>query len=213
MHFACRRQAENTSLFMLYIDEEPWREIHASIFGKNPAFPSSFTSFEEFKEFKENFFEQEYIFAKRYAYKRVALKNQSSIELSQHLAEKQVSAETIHKVIAHLSELGYCNDVEWLENFIRQQKVRKQGPAAIKAKLRAKGIPETSIASSLEEIADPEAQQAGLAALLRTRYKKHNLADFATRQKVTAALLRKGFELSAVKAAVQAARLSQCADS
>jgi regulatory protein len=136
--------------------------------------------------------------AKRYAYKRLAMRSYHSIELRKVLTEKQFNKESIEQVISELTRLGYLNDKDWIEAYINSLITRNFGPRQIYLKLKAKGIPEDESESFLEKIACTNSQSAHIQTLLKTRYRHRDLSNFKERQKVIASLVRKGFELSEI---------------
>ena len=96
------------------------------------------------------------------------------MELKAALQEKDASLNTTEKVITEFEQLGYLNDAEWLESFLRRMQREKKG-------------------SQYTDCKDNEVQS--IERLLATRYRQKNLAAAKERQKVIASLARKGFTL------------------
>lgn len=134
--------------------------------------------------------------AKRLAYRKLAMRAYHSLEMKDRLLEKGAPLGVVGQVIEELKALGYLNDPEWIVSSIRSLTARKYGPKMISYKLMSKGIPEEEFQISLEEIAC--LQHESIRRLLETKYKSRQLIDFKERQKVIAALVRKGFDLPAV---------------
>lgn len=178
------------SVLMLLIDDEPQQELHTTIFGKRPKPPKA-TS----ETWNEAFALWELQRAKLYALRRLAQKNQPSVELSRALRERFITQTTIDKIIEECLRLGYIDDKDWVESFVRYQIGRKQGPDAILLKLRAKGIPVEAAQAALDALDTLESRLDRIQALLSTKYRSRDLTDYKEKQKVIAALIRRGFSL------------------
>jgi regulatory protein len=183
------------NILTLIVDEDPFKDIHTTIFGRKP----KITPCKSLEDLENLLLSLEYKGAKIYALKRLSLKNQPSIEMEKALKERLVSQKNRDKIIDELRSLGYLNDNEWIEGFIRNQTNKKIGPKAIYQKLKAKGLPDESIEHFLENYVSPEKQQTQIQLLLQTRYKSRNLNDYHQKQKVIASLLRKGFDFEQVR--------------
>lgn len=176
----------------LLINDEPWRDIHAKLFGRKP----KFATYPTLEEFENAFSDLEYQRAKVYAIRRLSFKSQNSSELREALKSRLVSQGNIHRIIQEFVEQGYLNDEEWAKSFIRLQLAKKVGIKVIRMKLHHKGISPSLIEKSLKECDhNPEEQ---IQKLLQSRYKNRNLKDYREKQKVIAALVRKGYELSEI---------------
>jgi regulatory protein len=189
-------------ILSIFLDGEIWKQAHRSILGYKPALPQECR---EESELHALYDALEYAGAKKYAYQRLALKGHSSFEMCKQLESRLVSKNTMDRLIAELQQLGYINDEEWVQAFIKHQISKRVGPQLIKAKLRQKGIP----SSHFEHFLENANQHEGIQKLLATRYRSRDLADYRERQKVVAALLRKGFNLDTILEAL-AGRLLEC---
>lgn len=141
--------------------------------------------------------------AKRYAMRRLAAQHLLSDALARSLKERFVSSLAIEAVISALTDLGGLNDQAWTESFVRVQSSRKVGPRAIAQKLAAKGVRGERLREALGEVLDEEGQKEQILQLLQGRFKARDLCDPRERQKVIAALVRRGFELSMVLSALE----------
>ena len=185
-------------VFSLIVDEDPFRDIHASIFGRSPEL-SKCRSLGELETLLDVL---EYKGAKNYALKRLSIKSQPSTEMEKALKERLVSEKNRSRVIEEFVSLGYLNDNEWIERFIRLQTLKKQGPKTIFQKLKAKGLNDDQIIPILEDHTSPESQQEQITALLNGKYKSRDTTDYNQKQKVIASLLRKGFEFEQILKAI-----------
>lgn len=183
------------NILTLVVDGDPIRDVHVTIFGRYPKLPSS-TTLEELETFIHSI---EYKGAKNYAIKRLSLKNQPSTEMDKALKERLVSQNNRDKIIEEFSKLGYLNDEEWITGFVRSQTNKQIGPKTIYQKLKAKGLPDESIAQILENNTSPEKQLTQIHHLLKTKYKTRDITDYKQKQKVIASLIRKGFDFEQVR--------------
>lgn len=172
------------------MDGDDWRDIHRSIFGIKPKIANCYPSFNELEEW---FSQAEMGGAKKFALSRLALKSYPSSELRKALHRVMVRESTIEKVLLECVERGYVDDQDWMTRFIKHQVNRKAGPLLIAAKLRSKGITEEEISKAFRENQPMLSGSSQIVSLIQRRYSKEDLADFRTRRKVFAALMRKGF--------------------
>ncbi len=186
----------------IQIDGDSWRQIHSSIFGRNPKFTT--TLLRGLEDWEEHFQVLEFQAAKRFGLKQIARKSQTSMELRQTLHDKLVSEDTIEQVIAEFNKSGYFDDAEWVQRYIQAKMGRGKGPDAIKMALRAKGIPDTLIRQELKIGDADNSQNDQIKRLLETRYRNRNLKDFKEKQKVIGSLMRRGFSLESINQAVDA---------
>jgi regulatory protein len=121
-----------------------------------------------------------------------------STELAKKLKDKKCPPEEIPPVIEECRNSGYLNDEELLHTYIRTCLRKKMGPRAIAATLRSKGLDREVVDEALKGVERGPGQQEGIKKLLETRYALRNLQDYKERQKVILALMRKGYDLSAI---------------
>lgn len=190
MKIFCKKKEGRAGTLTIYVDQEIWRDIHSTIFGRTPTFPANCQTMADLEEW---LLTAEYRGAFQYALKRLTLKSQPTIELQKSLETRLVSELNIQKVIAKCKEFGYLNDDDWLASFVRIQMSRKLGPYSIIMKLRAKGIHPEIAKELVEHMDNSEGQQERIAQLLATRYRNRDLSDNRIKQKVIASLIRKGF--------------------
>jgi regulatory protein len=139
--------------------------------------------------------------AKRLAYKKLAMRSYHSLELTELLIEKGASPLVIEAVICDLKRLGYLNDEAWVADKVRSLAARRYGPRAIAYKLAVKGIPEEEVHPHLEMLGDSQLDQ--IKQMLASKYRNRDLTDYKERGKIIASLLRKGYDLAAVKEALE----------
>lgn len=184
-------------ILSLCIDDEPWAYVHKKIFGPSPTFPSADT----LETFKEKFYTLEYARAKKYALDRLASRSYPTSQFKKLLERNLVTSLTIEKVTQECVRMGYLNDNEWIQRFVLSQSKKHLGSQAILMKLRTKGIPQATAEKYLEQFIDVKDEHKSIEYLLNTKYKKRDLKDFRERQKVFAALSRKGFGHETIQSA------------
>jgi regulatory protein len=144
----------------------------------------------------------DYAKAKAYALRRLGAKSQHSLELASAMAGKGVEEALVVQIIDELTQAGYVNDRAWLEAFVKHQQLRKHGPRMIIQKLQAKGISSQAAKQAVEEFGQSEMQEEAIQRLLETRYRSKDLTNHLERQKVFAALIRKGFSVNQIQKAL-----------
>lgn len=188
---------ERKDVLAVLLDDEDWCDIHISIFGKKPAFRSNYSTAEDFAE---HFKELELQGAKRFILRRLSLHNMHTVEINSALEERLVDPKVIPELIEQFVEKGYVNDIEWVAGFVRRSIQQKQGPKAIKMKLKAKGITTTQIDSALTVYKSGDETKQNILKLINSRYRSRDLSDYKERQKVIAALARKGYDFADILA-------------
>ncbi len=133
------------------------------------------------------------------ALKMLSIKSRHSSEIEGKLVELGYDESVIQTVIQELAKLGYIDDKDWIECFVRSQTAKKFGRHAILQKLFLKGIPKEQILPVVDKHQSEEQQKELIASLLRTRYHLKDLDDFRQKQQVAAGLARRGFSFSLIQ--------------
>lgn len=180
------------NILSICLEEEVFCLVHPSIVGRRPFFPSSCDSSEDLKKLV---FELVQKGAKRHLLKRLSQRSYSSGELKKSLREKLVPQAIVETLIEECQKLGYLNDEAWIEAFVRSCRTRKMGKRAIIQKIRQKGIEIDQIEPFLPT---KEQESEGIVRLLETRYRHRDLKNRKEKDKVIAALIRKGYSLETV---------------
>jgi regulatory protein len=200
VNIAITPKISRRGVLTISLDDDPWRDVHVTIFGYKLEITANFQTKEELEQ---KFVDLEYKCAKRYVLKRLSEKSLHSSELASALKLRLVTENNIKKIIVECKELGYLKDRDWIESFIRCQTSRRQGPQTIAMKLRKKGINEADFIELIEKRANTECQQSSINHLLTTKYRLKNLKDYRERQKVISSLLRRGFELNVIISSIK----------
>jgi regulatory protein len=189
----CRPSKGHRTIITIFCDGDPWRDVHLSIFGRRPQLPKNSATLTELSEF---FFSLEFRQSRLFALRRLAAQSLPSSGLARLLRQRLVSEQTIERLIEELRQLGYLNDQDWTDSYVRRQMERRVGPRLIAQKLKEKGI--AKMQHSLAKAHDEENQKKAIHNLLNTRYRSRNLTNFKEKRKLIAALMRRGFDLPVI---------------
>ena len=155
------------------------------------------------KELSENEAQSLLDCAHRGALKEKALnllshKPQSRRELERKLAEWEASEEESAAICDRLEELGYLNDVAYAERVVRHYGAKGYGEKKLRDELYRRGVPRDLWDAALEQAADPaDAIEAFVAKKLAGK-----TPDRKELEKVSAALLRRGYSWSDIRDAL-----------
>ena len=124
------------------------------------------------------------------AYALLARRDHARAELKRKLRRYDPPPEVLEGVIAHLAERGYLDDVRFARVVTGSlTRAGSHGPAAIRAKLQARGVDRGLIDDALEG-AEADWDEACLAL---ARKRSEDLEDPRARDRVVRFLLRRGF--------------------
>ncbi|MCE5318937.1 MAG: recombination regulator RecX [Parachlamydia sp.] len=144
-----------------------------------------------------------YLEARKLLLKKLGMRSYTTIEMWRWLKEKGVLEKDIGALLEECKKLGYLNDQQWLESFVRTQRARRYGQRTIALKLMQKGFSEREISKALSEEGGDE--EAAIRHLLQSRYRSRDISDPHQRQKVIASLARRGFSLETILKALKSA--------
>jgi len=127
-------------------------------------------------------------------------------EMKQKLERRSDNKLLVQVVMARLKENGMIDDARYAKQFARQRtESRKQGKFRVARDLRARGIPDSHIASALEEVA----QNSDEAAMVRQRIERklrsyRGEIDEKKMASIYSSLVRAGFSAEVVRRELQA---------
>jgi len=179
--------------WVIFIQGEKWCDVHRSVFGKHP----SFSPVSSWEEWQKNFNQVEYQRVKNYVIWRLSSQSYHSEQLSKLLKERLVQKETIIKILQDCQQWGYLNDEQWVQLFMKTHQSR-YSLRLILIKLRQKGLKPDTLEQIAQSWHQPKKELAAIQQLISKKYCSKNLKDFKERQKVVAALIRKGFQYDQV---------------
>ena len=194
--------------WIIFIQGEKWLKVHRSIFGRHP----SFNSVISWEEWNQQFDQLEYKRTKNYVIWRLSSQSYHSEQLAKLLKERLVRPQTIVKVLQDCQQLGILNDELWIDTFMRSHQ-KRYSLRVILNKLRTKGLKPETIKTITDIWQQPEEELQALQHLITTRYRSKNYQDFKERQKIIAALIRKGFQYDQIQAVLKKIIDNQLKDS
>lgn len=146
--------------------------------------------------------ERSYPFALEKAVAQLASRARSEKEIVDCLRKNAYPEETIAKVMARLQESGYIDDADFAAQWTAARTSKGLGSRRIRMELRQKGIDSSKIDQALDSIDEDEMLGSALKAAQKAA-KGKNLADLTDRQKVLAALARRGYDFATARYALQ----------
>lgn len=184
--------------YEIIVEGDVWKEVHKTIFGKDPRFPR----IEDSDHLQVVFDELEMKRVKNYLQWRLSCQNYHSDQLRKMLSERLVQPKTIDKSIKQLVAMGLLDDRAWLETFVRLHK-KRMGIRLIVAKLKSKGITNESLRFlSYEKDEEEKAREIeSIVNQLHGKFQRRDLTQEKERQKVFCFFLRKGYEYDQIKQA------------
>ena len=193
-----RPKEGNRDRWDILINGEKWREVHRAIFGRKPTLPS----LSDEKDLQASFDVLEYRRVKGYVLWRLSTQSYHSEQLAKLLRERLVQGHTIQRVLQDYQEMGVLDDEAWLQSFMCLQQ-KRYSLRFILTKLRAKGLSSETLQRLAKEWKNPEEELQAIQHLLKTRYRSKDLTQYSNRQKVMAALARKGYTFDQIQTALQ----------
>lgn len=153
-------------------------------------------------QFEVFLLERSYPYALDKAISLLACRARTEKEIVDALRQNAYPEQTIARVMARLHEEGYVNDAAFAEQWVNARTVKGMGARRIRQELRLKGVSQEEIDNALNstdknDLLETAVKMAEKAARGKT------LSDSSDRQKVIAALVRRGYDFSTAKAALQ----------
>lgn len=160
---------------------------------------------EELKEI-QNFAQQSY--GKNLALYYLSFKQRSKKEVGDYLLKHDISQDHLPIILDNLEKEKWIDDLTYSQNFLYQNLLSgDKGPQAIRQKLQAKGISQTTISQTLShEDFSPVAKR--LAEKLLRKY-QDKLPYRALKDKILQNLIAKGFDYSDAKQSLSQLRLEE----
>lgn len=145
--------------------------------------------------------EEEFLRAKKRALYLLGAKDYCTAELLEKL-RKNYGEDICRRVVAYVSDYGYLNDESYAKKLAKSYiRGKKHGAHKARFEMLAKGLPKSLVDAALEEYG-AEDYRGELEELIRRKY-ADRLSDRAETQKVIAALARRGYGFSDIKAAIE----------
>jgi regulatory protein len=118
----------------------------------------------------------------------------SILEVIQHLKEKEYGDPIIQEAVHKLTQLQYLNDEEFAIAYVKtNSKVSLKGPIVLRQELIQKGISATTIEVALSHYSKEDQSRYAKKYSEKTFKKTTSSSEKMQKQKITEALIRKGF--------------------
>jgi regulatory protein len=137
------------------------------------------------------------------AYRFLARRERTAVEVRRHLEAKRVGPATIEATVAKLEHQGYVDDARYAHRFAEDRRTLDGwGAERIERRLLAAGVDASLVAAALAARGGGDELEAAVA-ILRRRYPRPP-ADDRGRERALGVLVRKGYELELAYDAVRA---------
>lgn len=143
-----------------------------------------------------------YSFAMEKAAAFLASRARTEKELVDALRKNAYPESAIARVMAYLTEAGYINDAEFAQQWTAARAGKGLGRQRIRTELRQKGVCQDEIDEAIGEL-DEETLLLGAVKAAEKAAKGKDLSSPAGRQKVLAALARRGYDYALAKEALE----------
>jgi len=138
--------------------------------------------------------------ARQRAVRLISRRPRSERELRRYFDRHEVPQEVAEAALAELRQTSLVDDEAFAETWVENRTAfRPRGELALRAELKAKGVPRLAIEAALEDFAEEEAIWAAGRKAAR-RYQNLSKDDF--RQRVGAYLGRRGFRYPMIASVV-----------
>lgn len=174
----------------ILVDGEEWAQLDPKLYRKVD-WPKVCHSLDEWKERFDDILRHA---AKLYGVRLLSQRAVNSEQFRDKLLQKGFPEVLVEALLAEFEQAGYVSDYDWAESYYRGLQRKRYGPAAIRQRMRQKGVP-APIIEELMEQSDTDVERESIQELLETRYRNRNFKDLKERQKVMASLVRRGFSV------------------
>ena len=145
--------------------------------------------------------ERSYPYALDKAVSLLASRARTEKEIVSALRQNAYPEQTIARVMARLHDEGYIDDAAFAGQWVSARTAKGMGARRIRQELRLKGVSQHDIDEALDSVDEDETLNAAVHAAEKASRGKI-LSDPADRQKVIAALVRRGYDFATAKAAL-----------
>lgn len=146
--------------------------------------------------------ERSYPFALEKAVSLLAARARTEKEIVDSLKKNAYPEETIAKVMARLQASGYINDADFAAQWMTARTSKGLGVRRIRMELRQKGVEQSEIDQAISAVDENELLNSAINAAQKAARGK-NLSSPTDKQKTLAALVRRGYDFSIARQAIQ----------
>lgn len=147
--------------------------------------------------------DRSYPFALERAVALLAVRARTERELRESLRQCAYSEAVIERVIARMDEAGYIDDADFASHWASSRTGKGMGTRRIAMELRQKGVDAEQIEQAISQLDEDECMESAIRAAQKAARGK-NLSLPADRQKVFAAMMRRGYDTTSAKKALAA---------
>lgn len=147
--------------------------------------------------------ERAYPYAVDKAVALLAMRPRTQKELRDALRQNAYPETVIERVMARMDEAGYVDDAGFAGQWASSRTSKGMGSRRIRMELRQKGVSSDAIEEALSSLDEDDCLEGAVKAARKAAIGK-NLGDPRDRQKVIAALARRGYDYAAAKQALTA---------
>ena len=176
---------ETLSMPRAMLKERPYR-------GGTPFDRESFSAFLR---------ERAYPFAMEKAVALLASRARTEKEIADALRQNAYPEQTVARVMARLIEAGYLDDGDFAGQWAASRSAKGMGERRIRMELRQKGVDADTIERALSSVDEDEQMDGALKAAQKAARGK-DLSQPSDRQKVLAALARRGYAYDVARSAL-----------
>lgn len=145
--------------------------------------------------------ERAYPFAMEKAVALLASRARTEKEIADALRQNAYPEQTVARVMARLHEVGYLDDEDFAGQWAASRASKGLGARRIRMELRQKGVDPDTIESAISAV-DEEDRMDGAMKAAQKAARGKDLSLPAERQKVLAALARRGYDFALARAAL-----------
>lgn len=146
-----------------------------------------------------------YPFAMEKAVAFLATRARTEKELVDVLTENAYPEQAIARVMAYLTDAGYMNDAAYAQQWAASRSGKSLGARRIRMELRLKGVSQEEIDEALSSV-DEDAMLDGAVKAAEKFSRGKDLSSPADRQKIMAALARRGYDYAIARQAIEQIR-------
>lgn len=146
--------------------------------------------------------ERSYPFAMEKAVALLATRARTEKEICDALRKNAYPETTIARVMARLQEAGYIDDADFAGHWAASRAQKGLGSRRIRMELRQKGVDPETIDQTLSAIDENQLRQSARKAAEKAA-RGRDLTNPGERQKVLAALARRGYDFPLARRALQ----------
>ncbi|MBQ6859209.1 MAG: regulatory protein RecX [Clostridia bacterium] len=145
--------------------------------------------------------DRSYSFAMEKAIALLAARARTEKEIVDALKRNAYPEHVIARVMARLHDAGYLNDMDFAEHWAASRTNKGLGMRRIRTELRQKGVSQEDIDEALSSIDEDDIFSSAVKAAQKASRGK-DLSSPADRQKILAALARRGYDFSLARRAL-----------